>query len=94
MAGIIYKYSLEITDEQWVTMPTGARILSTQWQGDGLVAWAIVDPKAAPRPQMVRVIGTGNPMPEFSDHFVFVGTVQEPARPLVWHVFSDPSLIF
>lgn len=87
MSEIIYKYPLEVIDEQMVAMPEGARILSAQWQGRGLVAWAVVDPLAKPVQRRVRVVGTGNPMPEFDGSYV--STVQEPGRPFVWHVFAD-----
>lgn len=82
----IYKYPLAVTDEQILDMPEGAKVLSVQWQNGGLVAWALVRPGIEITKRVFRIFGTGNHMD--APKMKFVGTVQEPDRGLVWHVFT------
>lgn len=81
----IYKYPLQIVDQQTIKMPAGAVPLSVQFQGDDLVLWAKVDPDGPESARCFRIIGTGNPFE--GNPGIFLGTAQEPRRPLVWHVF-------
>ncbi len=87
MARKIYKYPLEITDQQTILMPAGARILSAQYQGPQLVIWALVSLDATPTRRYIWIIGTGNPMP--SKVLNHIDTVQMPGQPIVWHVFEE-----
>lgn len=80
----IWKFPLEITDEQTVKMPATANIIAVQFQGEQLMLWAVVDPKVTFANVVVRIVGTGNPFPDAND-CRFVGTVQQ--GPFVWHVF-------
>lgn len=87
----IYKYPLDITDEQTVMIPHGSEILSAQIQGAQLCLWALVDSEATVVKHRVRIFGTGNPV-TLNDELVncswkFVGTVQD--RIFVWHVFVE-----
>jgi hypothetical protein len=43
---VIYKYTLEVTDEQEVKMPANAQILCVQVQHGRPTLWALVDTKA------------------------------------------------
>lgn len=102
----VYKYNLDIVDEQVVTLPRGAKILSCQQQrtpdswrpayDGGLQLWALVDTDAThTRDHIVRIFGTGNPVNDkMPDGRVmrFVDTVITNGGSLVWHVFADPSL--
>lgn len=88
MSRAIFKYPLV---GESIQIPKDARPLAVQWQGQEPVLWAEVDPtnyKAEPR-RLLR-IGTGwwfNPV-----RVVYLGTVQEPDRPLVWHFYlEDPE---
>jgi hypothetical protein len=81
----IYKYPLEITDEQTVMMPCGSEILSAQMQHGQLHIWALVDKEATSTVgRQVRIFGTGNPV-TLDHNWKFVDSVQE--RIFVWHVF-------
>ena len=86
----IWKFPLEITEEQLVEIPRAARPLSVQFQGDGLVLWAMVDPAEALIVQRIAILGTGEDATWLKD-WTYLGTVQERYRPLVrssvWHVF-------
>jgi hypothetical protein len=82
----IYKYLLEITDEQTVSMPIGAQVLSAQMQGTQLCIWALVYSDNVNCDRRVRIFGTGNPVTLEGD-WKFVDSVQE--RIFVWHIFIE-----
>ena len=82
----IYKYPIEITDEQTVSMPVGGQVLSAQMQGTHLCIWALVEAGNFNCNRRVRIFGTGNPV-ELDNNWKFVDSVQE--RIFVWHVFVE-----
>jgi hypothetical protein len=82
----IYKYLLEITDEQTVSMPMGAQVLSAQMQGIQLCIWALVEVGNVNCDRRVRIFGTGNTV-KLDGNWKFVDSVQE--RIFVWHVFVE-----
>ena len=86
MNGTIWKYPIEVTDDQAVDMPAGAQVLSVQVQGGAPCVWATVDPDAPVRPRRLRTFGTGHPDCDFSG--VFVGTYQLRGGSLVFHLFD------
>lgn len=88
MTSRIFKYQLDITDQQFVRMPQGAVILSAQFQGNDLVVWARVRPDNETEKREFRIFGTGNPCDAHAD-MDFIATVQQPDAPLVWHVFAE-----
>ncbi len=65
MPKTIWKFPVQVTDEQQVSMPSSAKIRHVAVQGDIACLWAEVDVSA---PQMgertIRIYGTGHPMPE------------------------------
>lgn len=82
----IWKYPLEITDEQFVDVPRGAAPLTVDFQGDQLCMWAYVDPGNEKSRMRVHIYGTGNPIPPGRAE-TYVGTASNDG--LVWHVFRD-----
>jgi hypothetical protein len=82
----IYKYPIEIADEQTVSMPTGAQVLSAQMQGTQLCIWALVEVGNVNCNRRVRIFGTGNTV-KLDGNWKFVDSVQE--RIFVWHVFVE-----
>jgi hypothetical protein len=82
----IYKYPIEITDEQTVSMPMGAQILSAQMQGTQLCIWTLVEVGNVNCNRRVRIFGTGNTV-KLDGNWKFVDSVQE--RIFVWHVFVE-----
>jgi hypothetical protein len=82
----IYKYPIEITDEQTVSMPIGAQVLSAQMQGTQLCIWALVEVGNINCDRRVRIFGTGNTV-KLDGNWKFVDSVQE--RIFVWHVFVE-----
>lgn len=89
----IFKYPLEITDVQDVTMPAGVKILSVAEQDhSGIVLWADVDSQAPKVRRRIVIVGTGNPMLTVPADAVFVGTVQTFGGRLVWHVYDGGEI--
>ena len=84
----IWKYTLNITDRQTVSMPVFAEILTVQMQGGSLCLWAIVESDRNLEQREFLIFGTGNPIPEQFCLHQHIGTVQVGGGVLVWHVFE------
>lgn len=84
----VWKFPLELKDEQEVMMPEGADILSTGLQGGTIMLWALVDPDAVKKPRRIEIYGTGHKFHATDRRFV--GMVQQDHKTfqLVWHVFE------
>lgn len=89
MNNTIYKYPLEITDEQVVMLPAYARLLTVQVQNDKPCLWAVVNP-ALPNdvPLTVYMFGTGHPI-EDSNNMAYLATFQMYGGRGVFHVFVE-----
>ena len=82
---VIWKYELEMTDQQSIIVPGGASFLSVANQRGKLCLWALIFDLSQPRvSRQIEIVGTGNPMS--SGRRVFIGTVI--VEPFVWHVFE------
>lgn len=83
----IYKYPIEVTDEQTLTLPKDAQILAFQMQGSTPCIWAMIDTKEKRTEQItVRVHGTGHPIAD-SERLTYLGTFQMHGGHLVFHAF-------
>lgn len=80
----IFKYNIEITDEQKIDIPIGAELLSAQIQKNAMVIWALVNTSLVKEPVTIKIFGTGNPVSE--DNGIYLSTVQAPMG-FVWHIF-------
>ena len=86
----IWKYTLSAQQVSTIKMPEGARILSTQTQGDDICVWAMVDVPddgCTMVDRTFKVYGTGQPIDD-GDSLTFLGTVLMYAQALVFHVFE------
>ncbi len=83
----IYKYKLQIKDEQCIGLPEGAKILTVQVQKGEAFIWALVDNDKDLEERFIEVIGTGNPVTG-SDSRNYIGTIQLNDGNLVFHVFE------
>lgn len=84
----IYKYPLEIKDEQIIDLPPNHTILSVQMQNDVLCLWALVEPSNYMTTEVkIRIYGTGHPVDEEGE---FLGTFQDERMNgyFVGHVFK------
>jgi len=91
----IYKYILEVTDEQIKELPAGAEFLHVGIQGSypsSIQLWAIVDPSADPEQRRFIIHGTGHPVARSLHASAHIGTVITPGGHLVWHVFDGGTV--
>jgi hypothetical protein len=86
----IYKYTLETTDKQVISLPTGAEILTVQAQNDEPQLWALVDPNEKyTEERYIEIYGTGHPV--YCDMGVerrYLAAYQLSDGALVFHVFE------
>lgn len=81
---VIYKYPIDITSQQFIEMPKGAKLLHVALDGWGKPCiWAQVDTDQPKVKRMFFIYGTGAPM---RHHENYVGTFVE--GKFVWHVFN------
>ena len=86
MGLVIWKYELEMTGRQMVTMPENARPLAVQVQGSVPVMWALVDSSRRSEDREFVMYGTGQRLPDAPG--TYLGTFQN--GPFVFHLF-DPD---
>lgn len=84
MPQTIWKYELEITDEQTINIPEGSVILDVLDQNGTLVLYAMVNPQHPHAEHTVRIVGTGHPLPEEPGDFINSVMMDQ----YVWHVFA------
>lgn len=93
----IWKFLLDLTDEQCIEVPGGARLLTVQIQPLGHlraetpVLWAIVDPDVPKVRGLIRMVGTGHPFPD-ADRWTYISTVQLDGGSLVLHIFVEEGV--
>lgn len=83
----IWKYGLAVVDEQIIRTRSVRRFLDVQVQGDTPCLWVQVDEEGVEESWRIRIIGTGNPMPE--NPGIFCGTFQWYNGALVFHAFAE-----
>lgn len=78
---------MEVRVWNYITMPVNAEIISVQIQNETLCLWAICDDDKGVETEtrVIKLIGTGHPMPDLPREFI--GTVQQGSS--VWHIFED-----
>lgn len=82
----IFKYELEVTDNQVISIPSD-NILSVEEQNEKVVVYALVDTDTTPIKYEFGMNGTGNPITFEIEHFAFLGTVKMYGGSLMFHVF-------
>jgi hypothetical protein len=83
----IWKYALNVIDQQCITMPRNAKILTVQMQDDICCLWALVDETAKfTEHRNIAIYGTGNPMPD--NPGTYIATFQMHGGALVFHAFE------
>lgn len=86
----IWKFPLEVVDEQLVDMPEGSEILAVQVQLGVPCLWAAVTPDAAKVKRCIATYGTGHPMKSRAAD-QYVGSYQLQGGALVFHVYGDTT---
>lgn len=84
----IFKYPVEITDEQLLILPLGAKVLSAIEQDDNIVVYALVEPTVEFKKNVeIRIAGTGHNITFDLQKFKFLSIVKTHGGRFVWHVF-------
>jgi hypothetical protein len=83
---IIFKYPLEITDRQELSLPYGSRVLSAKEQDGILCVWVQLNEQGPPANYVFYIFGTGTSMQTIKLNTSYVDTVQMSSG-LVWHLF-------
>ena len=88
----IYKYPLEVTDEQEVLLPVGYQILDIQLQEGRPCIWALVDesPIMAKEKVIIECFGTGHEIKGGPRRYI--STIQIHGTGLVFHFFEYTGL--
>lgn len=84
----IWKYQLEVTDQQEINIPDEAELLTVQIQNGVPCLWAKVNPKNLSTTKQILTFGTGNPFTGGLG-LLYVGTYQLHEGKLVFHVFEQ-----
>lgn len=85
----IWKFNLETTDYQTISMPKDAEILTVQTQGNTPCVWALVNPEAEKEDRNFEVFGTGHKVPvDMGVMREYVDTYQLDGGSLIFHVFE------
>lgn len=87
LSKVIYKYPIEITDFQFVSIPRDSKILTSQLQDDKLCLWVLCDPDKPLLDRRVFIIGTGNPFNGLAPGISHIDTVQVEGS--ARHVFAE-----
>jgi hypothetical protein len=89
MARTIWKFPLEVIDQQSVRMPIASRMLHVGMQGGTLCLWAEVTPGAEQEDRAIYIYGTGHDLaPDRGD---YLGTFQMHGGALVFHAYAPAS---
>lgn len=88
MSATVWKYELEVTDEQVVMMPAYATVLTVHVQKGQPCVWVKADSQATALVERRFFIhGTGHPVNSRAGRYV--GTFQLDGGALVFHVFEE-----
>ena len=82
----IWKYQLEVTDTQEISIPCNSKILSVQTQRNKPVMWVLIDPDTEKFTKKFRIYGTDHPI-ETND-LIYIGTFQLDEGSFIGHVFE------
>ena len=82
----VFKYALKVADEQKLTLPANAEILSVANQNENIVLYALVDTTVRElRNHTIYIYGTGHVV--CGEDIAFIGTVVLHSGRLMFHVF-------
>ena len=89
MALTIWKYKIPLTDEFSLDMPGDPQMLTVQVQPQqGIMLWALVDPRRSNQTRHFRLAGTGHPIDYEPHDLRFVGSFQLEEGALIFHLFE------
>lgn len=80
----IWKYNLDVKDEQVIIVPRCGIPLSVQVQSGILTIWVAINDRIDKVSQLIKICGTGHSLDNM-EAYKYVSTVQIDS--FVWHVF-------
>lgn len=83
----IWKFPLNVTDEDEIQMPIGAQVLTVECQQGAPYLWALVETTNAQESRVFSIFGTGHPIEK--TELQYRGTFQLNGGNLVFHVFEQ-----
>ena len=86
----VYKFPLEISDEQKVSMPEDAKVLTVQVQKGKPCLCAECNPDKEPVLRTFLIRGTGHPIDDEIEK-EYIGTIQMCEDSIVFHVFEKKN---
>ncbi|HLE86824.1 MAG TPA: hypothetical protein VI727_04105 [Candidatus Brocadiaceae bacterium] len=86
----IWKYNLEVVDDQLLEIPIEAEILDVQMQYGSPQLWAVVTPELQKETRHIRIHGTGHRVSTV-DNLKYISTFQMEGGSLVFHAFEVVS---
>lgn len=81
----IWKFPLEVPDEQVLMVPKGAKPLTVQLQAGVPCLWCEVDSAQNYTRLNIFIYGTGDTVKEGAQ---YIGTYQTMGGELIWHVYA------
>lgn len=82
----IWKFKLELSSEQTIKVPCGARPLCAQPQAGSICIWMQLEANDKPLTERsVRIVGTGHPFE--AQGLQYIGSVQ--IQSFVWHIYIE-----
>ena len=85
----IWKYTLDITDDQEVQLPVDVKFLDVQMQHGMPQMWCLVDVDALTIKRHIRIIGTGHSIEnDFDGIYIATFQVMVGQTKQVYHVFD------
>lgn len=85
---VIYKYPLEVTDKQTISMPMDAKIISIQEQKGKPVVWVMTNGKKPMKDVVFHMVETGKPF-LLRDILKYLRTIQLLSGNYVMHIFVE-----
>lgn len=83
----IWKYVLDVTDEQDIEVPQGSKLLSVQVQKGEVCLWVLVTNKTDTSCAKIIIHGTGHPI-HYKTELEFLGTFQLDGGNFIGHCFG------
>lgn len=85
----IWKFELEVTDNQVIEMPIGSELLTVQVQNGKPCLWALVNPTKNKEKRFIEMFGTGHEIHyDMGISRNYLGTLQFHDGLLIVHVFE------
>lgn len=87
----VWKFQLDVLDQQKVEMPKDASIIHLEAQGQKPCLWALVDPEQEKEERLFHMFGTGHVLDDDIEGLDYIGTFQILNGSFVGHIFEKET---